>query len=266
MRTASLPTSRSASRGFTLIELLVVISIIAILASMLLPAVGMIRDLANQQKCASNLRQMQMVNLAYSVDNDGLLIPIAFHKDSFPGGGFFSWFQHPMFLDETGSQLVNNQANYHGDPSSKGMQCPIPQDGRPFGMIYGYALANQYTLGTISFPTSNYATAPVEKIQFKAERVAFVDSTNWYVYPWTTGTEDDAWDQNATTTWNYAGSADNPFAHPQYRHRGKASAAFFDGHAGTVKKAEIDNAWYDTGLPGADQWANKIVLNWNGPL
>ncbi len=56
---------------FTLIELLVVIAIIAVLATMLFPVVGSMKERSQQTKCTSNLSQLGKALLLYNNDHDG---------------------------------------------------------------------------------------------------------------------------------------------------------------------------------------------------
>lgn len=71
-RPAQFP-SRMAEHGFTLIELLTVITIIGILAGILIPVVGKVRNSAYDVQCKTSLRQWGIAISGYVTDNRGLL-------------------------------------------------------------------------------------------------------------------------------------------------------------------------------------------------
>lgn len=78
--------------AFTLIELLVVISIIALLISILLPALSNAREAARNMSCLSQMRQFGIASLAYINDQDGFL-PFGLYDESIENN--FSGFATP---------------------------------------------------------------------------------------------------------------------------------------------------------------------------
>ncbi|HWC60028.1 MAG TPA: type II secretion system protein [Verrucomicrobiae bacterium] len=73
MKTNPTPIARNHLRAFSLVELLVTIAIIAVIASLLLPALSSAKNKARQTECVGNLRQWGLAFRLYADDNSDFL-------------------------------------------------------------------------------------------------------------------------------------------------------------------------------------------------
>lgn len=120
-------------KGFTLLELLVVMAIIAVLVSLLLPALGRARDQARLVQCQINLRQQYQAVAQYIIDNREQM-PILYNTQNAVPPEAQSWYRQiapylfsvseQYSLDTVGNgAAMNSNLRYYAF-AQKVFQCP----------------------------------------------------------------------------------------------------------------------------------------------
>lgn len=265
--------TNKAQRGFTLVELLVVIGIIALLISILLPALGRARASANKVKCLSNMRQIAQASVMYSTEQKGAVLPVYSLED--PNQQAVYW---PILLVRAKYLPQGNKINSATAGSEYGtiFVCPDTPD----------ATSDVWTITT--YPTVQGRDGMQRYAWFQppfgAQRMwidcsyAMNGTDNRLIEP-QSFMPNNAVAPDRRPSWNAGrmrkssnlvlitdGSGYNLFNHPfriaAGRHGGKTynmqkpyetglvNVAFQDGHAESVDRAKMPRQWSDVGKPG----------------
>jgi prepilin-type N-terminal cleavage/methylation domain-containing protein/prepilin-type processing-associated H-X9-DG protein len=231
--------------AFTLIELLVVIAVIALLLSVITPALQKAKEAARFISCRSNIKQLQMAALLYNEDSDGK---------------FFR--QYDDSLDQW-VLFIRDIEPYLGDidkirycPSTKQVETDPFDLGFGFGFYGSARTAWQWDFYTGQDPeygsygfngwlysdnTDSKAFENISKIKVSAEIPSFADAC--WVDAWPEDTdipsnELDLNDGGALAAYLYGGGSMNRFL--SNRHQMKTNVSFADGHAEPV---ELQALW-----------------------
>ncbi len=216
-------------KSFTLIKLLVVIAIIAILASMLLPALGKARSRATQASCLNQFKTAGTALHMYADEYEDFMMPM--HTSSSYGAlSNKIWLQLLSYLNI----VYSDKAMFDSSKKTKRYMCPavpIPEErwGLSAGNEFGaYSWAMNAKLQTFN---DWKLVRRVSYVKKPSSALRMADTINGDLVKYDYAYNFDRNNGTATT------QAKIDFI----RHAGSSNSLFFDGHVQTLKTGDVPN-------------------------
>jgi prepilin-type processing-associated H-X9-DG protein len=228
----------------------VVIAIIAILASMLIPALGGARKKAQSAACLNNLKQIAVTYFLYSDDEDGIM-PSSYIADTFPTNSSgltsrWAWWGNDNATAVYADILIDN--GYVGEDS---WDCPSVDitTSTPSGIMPmpEYGMSGYFNTGA-AMPNNNmnsdYGLPNTYNAQY---RLHWWDTADKGFLLSDTGGDNN----NFPFTWQIHWGADGETRHGNYQ-----NVVFFDGHAAGMIAPHF---WPSTTNGGLGTWKDTSV-------
>jgi prepilin-type N-terminal cleavage/methylation domain-containing protein len=217
------------NQGFTLIELLVVIVIVVTLAALGFVGLMRMRAAGDRAAAVSIMRQLQIANMGYAIDNNAQYIPIA-EKDK-DGGLSMEWYRNPKFRSYLTSDPNEDQktpSQILVAPTSLLDPIVVRKKQRQWDRLSASYGINATGL---SWPTDDQSPPMSYKVSQVANpgRTAFiVSATNYLVSYAGRKLWKDSPVEGKTTTDKIA-----------FRHDQKAIVIYYDGSTGFISLGDI---------------------------
>lgn len=193
-------TTLAPTRAFTLIELLTVIAIIGILAAIMIPVVGRVRESARSATCISNLRQWHSAWMMFANDNDDRVIPGNVNRtpsgeripdQHWPGplGEYADYnFGRPtVFLDGRDDTIGTCPSAKPDDATGAHWVNHQNDDRRHVAYGYNHEGLGSYFSGGWRGPRASTASGSrlppwgLRMSMVESNTIVFADSTNWHL-------------------------------------------------------------------------------------
>jgi len=205
-------------KGFTLIELLIVIAIIAVLLTILAPALQKAREYAKRAYCLSNVKHLTQAWMMYADDHDDRVVRSRAVQGD-PGAAWTGWnyFNYPK---DQQLEAIRGGQLYKYCKNDKAYRCPVSPAHEG---LRTYCITNQWWPGSNIGP-QDQLLAKRSFPKFPEERSVFIDNV---------GTDFDA-------IYNVYYSIPEWRNIPNWRHSNGTTISFADGHAEYWRWVNVD--------------------------